>query len=837
MIGKAAFASLVVACLLTATGSAPAAAASGIPPFAVTASSGPQAGAHIIATVTRGGVTLPAALVPALKPGDVVDVDFPDYRRPPNSINYHVNVAFITEAAPQHWLYERSTREDQLFANGRAARKSSPHATGHIHFVYGEGTRRGIPIFFIIPEDAKTRGVDGVRDYVDAHPSDFVAMSASTNAAVDRYSFLSDFLTSLGNGAIDPSTSRGRIESIAQSFGVNPATIDGCYVTYTAATDVRNCVQQSIGAVVYQTNFSAPTQGQFLGGVAGALSPATYTPYLASLITVWRLFVHTGHQEYEYLPATVNLADTSGARSDELLLGLKVPTIRPPGPYSDVLFFTIGDPQATEHAPVVVNDAPAAGVCERTNRFSVPLHFDHTSRYVHDAALEVTGDGRPAIQIGLDPRSLAAPIVERKAFGTAAAFSVALHGRFGFDDAGEPAQRTMRIAFPSDAPWQIAARPLHPPIAGRDFDIVATSASAPCLSRAELQVGDAPPIALTATAIDDKRVQLHGSLTNVPSGRAHVHFFEDDGDGRTHAVEVPLPIAQEPAHVDDKVAAALGDTFVSLTGTGLEEADALMLRGVRYEKQRTSTSVAACFIGPAVGAGLVPGQRASAQLVGASGAEGSIFGLTISPARPHLAAVRLAAPAAGTLLSTAPIALTLIPASDGPFPLPSIVRIRKAPAHFESACATAGADATSATLPDAAVHPRADGTLEAIVAPDILHDLAFGTLEVQVVDKTTGLGSVWTQIPATFARAPQITQIVCPIDASAPCRMYGQNLATIAAVRDAAGAFVVPSIDCPPTEKGIPCVGVPRVASYVLRLADEGAIETLPGALITSAPR
>ena len=402
----------------------------------MTASSGPAAGAHIIATVTRGGVTLPAALVPALKPGDVVDVDFPDYRRPPN-VNYHVNVAFITEAAPQHWLYERSTPDDQLFMNRRSERRRDARTTGHIHFVYGAGNHRGIPIFFIIPEDAKTRGVDGVRDYVDAHPTDFVAMSASTNAAVDHYSFLSDFLTSLGNGAIDPSSSRGRIESIAQSFGVSPATIDGCYLTYTAASDVRNCIQQSIGAVVYQTNFSAPTQGQFLGGVAGALSPATYTPYLASLITVWRLFVHTGHQEYEYLPTTVNLADAADTRAGELLLGLKVPTIRPPGPYSDVLFFTIGDPQATEHAPLVVNDA-AGRRRVRTHR---PVCRAAAFRsYIAVSSRCGTGRRRRRRTPRRASRSIRAASRRRSSIvpgsATRRRSRSGLRGKFGFDDAG-----------------------------------------------------------------------------------------------------------------------------------------------------------------------------------------------------------------------------------------------------------------------------------------------------------------------------------------------------------------------------------------------------------------
>lgn len=161
------------------------------PPLVVTASAGPAAGSHVLATVTRtignARVTLPAALVPALRPGDVVDLDFPDYRRLPPGVNYHVNAAFITEAVPQHWQFARSGPADRLFTSKRRPEKSAhPGTFGTIHFVYGSGNEKGIPIFFIIPEDAKTRGVDGVRDYGDAHPTDFVDMSQSTNEAVDR---------------------------------------------------------------------------------------------------------------------------------------------------------------------------------------------------------------------------------------------------------------------------------------------------------------------------------------------------------------------------------------------------------------------------------------------------------------------------------------------------------------------------------------------------------------------------------------------------------------------------------------------------------------------------
>ena len=118
-------------------------------------------------------------------------------------MNYHVNVAFITETPPVGWLYAKSGANDKLFSNPHGRRVTAP-AVSAMHFVYGSGDNRGIPVFFIVPEDSKTRGMDGVRDYVQAHPTDFKDMSVSSNDAVERYSWFSDFLSSLSQGAIDP---------------------------------------------------------------------------------------------------------------------------------------------------------------------------------------------------------------------------------------------------------------------------------------------------------------------------------------------------------------------------------------------------------------------------------------------------------------------------------------------------------------------------------------------------------------------------------------------------------------------------------------------------------
>jgi hypothetical protein len=817
-----------------------AVAGSTSPPFVVTASAGPQAGSHIDATVTRtigkSNVTLPAALVPALEPGDIVDIDFPDYRRPPSTVNYHVNVAFVTETARQRWLFERSTAADQLFSNGHRRKNSTAPQSGRIHFVYGVGGHRGIPIVFIVPEDAKTRGVDGVRDYVGAHPTDFVGMSQGTNTAIDRYSFLNDFLSSLGSGSIDPVNSRYRIETVAQSLGVSPATIDACYVSGEPSAEVSNCIQQAMNATIYQTNFAAPTQAQFLGGVVGATSPLTYGPYVTSLLAVWHVFVKTGHLEYEYLPTTLTLADPSTARHDELLMGPKVPTVRPPAAYSDVLFFTIGDPQASEHAPVVVNDASADGVCERSDRFSVPLHFDHTSRYVNDASLLVTPDGHAPYRIALDPRTLSAPVVDRSRFARSAdgAYTVALDGRFGFDPVAQPAQVGMRLAFPSDAPWSIAMAPHHPPVAGASLDLIATSANAACLSHAEMQIGGAAPVQLTAKQLDDRRVELSGSLVNVPPGPAQIRFYEDDPRaGRAFETSATLAIQSPPAEVDAKSAvASLGDAFVHLAGSGLERIGSVLVNGNVYTKEANATATSACFDGPPLLQGLTVGQHITAQLVTNAGKAGNAFPLAVAAPRPTLASISIAPMSSAPYLAPTPLVVTLASGA-GALPRQVGVRVKQAAVEPVSPCNAAQADPTAVAIPDADVHVRTASTLDVNFRADLLHDRGFGVLEMQLVDVANGIDGNWMSLPATFVRAPTVTQIVCQ-SPNAMCRLYGTNLAAIAAVQDAPGAYVAPGLDCPPTDKGLACVFVPHVAHYTLRLIDAATIESLPDALIVA---
>jgi hypothetical protein len=164
------------------------------------------------------------------------------------------------------------------------------------------------------------------------------------------------------------------------------------------------------------------------------------------------------------------------------------------------------------------------------------------------------------------------------------------------------------------------------------------------------------------------------------------------------------------------------------------------------------------------------------------------------------------------------------------------VRARQTPASTPTPCDAARTDPTAVTLAAADVHARSPETLSVEFHPDVLDDRAFGTLQLQVVDAATGLAGNWVSLPGTFARAPRVAEIVCPLETDSTCRLYGTGLAAIDAVGDPPGAFVAPHRDCPPTAKGVRCLYVPRLAHFTLHLVDAGATETLPDSIVGAAP-
>jgi hypothetical protein len=811
-------------------------------PFTVTAASG-GASARLDATVTRNGVTLPAAYVPSLRDGDVVRIDFGDFKRPHATWNYLVDVAFITAEGRTVWLFPTDVAAAKLYG---PKGKGAPVAPA-ITFTYGRNGYRGIPIVLIVPDDKGAGGLDNVRAYVGAHPNDFVTGAVSSKDAVDQQGWITNFLAAMQNGAIDPFASQAYVESLSTEVGAPASSIQACYVPGATTAAVSTCIYGAVSALDVPTNYNANTVSGFFGSAVGSTLgavPPLYSLAIKSALTVWSLFHKNGHDRYGYLPATLQMADAGASGNGELLRTVEAPTIRPPAAESDVLFFTLG--AADTQAPVIERDG-SADVCAAGPGAGLPLHLDHTSLYVHDAELDFVArsDPRRRFTLPLDASGTAGPLVpravlERRGAG-AAAWNVTMRAEYGFDAVQEAAREPLAVALPHPAGWTIVDR-TPAALRSKSIDLIATSDAVSCLSSAELHQGRAASVPLSIKPFAPGSVALHADLGSAfDAGPAEVTFAQDDPARRsgapeivaTQAVRIGEP-APEVSSADGGPAAYAGDRAIALSGARFESVDTLRLDGLAYAKAPASTSAAACFTGPPVPQAPAPGAAVSAQLLG-GGEVLRVFELTLR--RPRLSVTLPSiVPGGNVHVASAPVQV-LVESPQQPLPSTVQIALRKAPAMVTACDGLLSAASPGAILSASGTLPLGAKALQATFEPEaVLGSAAFGTLQLQVIDPVTKSRSDWVALPGTFVRAPLVSKIVCPASSGDSCRLMGTELNTIAAFDVAAGAPVkAPFQECAADDAHDNCIVVPHLAHYAIESVDGGIVVPLPDTLIQAA--
>ena len=208
-------------------------------------------------------------------------------------------------------------------------------------------------------------------------------------------------------------------------------------------------------------------------------------------------------------------------------MGAKVPTLRPPAARSSVLFFTIGDAEAAQNPPQVDERRPR----RRTLRARRPGPAADPSR-PHLALRErrVRSRSRPSADprspIPLDPRTLAAPVIERSQLERAGFRArVALTGHVGFDPLARERLASVEIALPHPAPWAVAPhRTAH-----RSPAVRSTSSPPrhkhPACRAPSCRSADAPPVPLALKHLDDRRVELQGVAGACAAGQSGDPLF------------------------------------------------------------------------------------------------------------------------------------------------------------------------------------------------------------------------------------------------------------------------------------------------------------------------
>ena len=360
--------------------------------------------------------------------------------------------------------------------------------------------------------------------------------------------------------------------------------------------------------------------------------------------------------------------------------------------------------------------------------------------------------GNATIHVPIDPRNAAAPTIDRSLLHAGQGYDVKLSGRFGFSQLAQSQRTVARVAVPGSASWKVETVAYHPALAGGTLDAIASSEAAPCLSGAELQMAGNAPIPLTIGRLDDRRIELTGSLSAIPAGLAHIHFFQADAAlHRRIADDAVLAIAPAPAQVDAKQGqiAYIGDRAVFLSGGGFDAISAMRIGPNVYKKTPASQANAACFIGPAIGDQDVrEGSVVTAELVPSAGGNGEAFALRLGGARPELDTVATA-PVAPVHHASDTLTINL-----GAQTLPRRfqVRIRQAP-QISSPCDALRDDATAVSVPPTDIHRDSSSSANVtFAAGDLLHDDAFGTLQIQIVDTVTKLASDWSDLAGQFTQ-------------------------------------------------------------------------------------
>jgi hypothetical protein len=723
--------------------------------------------------VTRGGVTLPAARVPNLAPGDRLwlRADLPREQ----SEHYLMVAAFLrgaTNPPPADWFLRCETWVPKCAKDGLTL--TVPKDAQQL-------------LVFLAPEtggDFKT-----LMDAVRGRPGAFVRTSQDLNQATLDRARLENYLAAIRVLAdSDPARLKEVAPLLARSLAIK---VDEKCLDKMAVAQA-SCLTQGRETLILNDGHSESLAQALTSGPASDLAmdasntaqlkSGYYGPYIGSLFDIARLLdsFHTAH--YQYIPAL------SGASEDRLSLVLNAaPSFHDP---KSVLVMTLPAIERTQLPPLHVVE-PREVLCARKSPLvlqveGAPLVF--ATGFAHQMVLQVPlRDGRTlnlparadAQRGGFVVDSAALEHSEARAAGHAT-----LAGYWGFDPYEGP---QFEIADAEVMAWNLAPGDESALIVGRLDTVHLRAPSSHCVAGVTLQdaAGHESPLEWHATRTDELEVRV--PLQDVPAGDLTLLVRQH---GLAQPATVPLHAYAEASHLESFSIHA-GDTTGVLRGNRLDEVRSLSLREVEFAPGDLTTrdghdelTLTAAAAHPA--APLRAGEAVRAHVVLKDGRELDVRA-SIDPPRPlaallDLNAQRYAARGAFEIQLAAP--------GDVPQDARVTFSLRaQAPGSFsrQERIEVATADGTSAILDGASGAVSFQNARVAIVSFDPARALgaaASGPVRYRVI--SGDVNGDW-QALATLVRLPELRNFECPDNPDAPCTLIGSSLFLLDAVAADAG--------------------------------------------------
>jgi len=712
-------------------------------------------------TVTRADNTLSIAQAPHLAAGDklLLKADFPANQ----SEHYLMVVAFLrgpTNPPPKNWFFRCATWKSDCAAKG-------------LTVTVPDGAQQAL--IFLAPEtggDFKT-----LTEAVRGRPGAFVRASQDLNQATLDRSRLERYLSAVRNlNAANPAVLKDTTPLLARSLGIR---VDEKCLDRIPQLQAP-CLMQGQETLILNDGHSTSIVEALTSGPASDLAMAAsstpqanygyYSPYIASVLDLGRLFDSFRVANYQYIPA---LATAVG---DQLTLTLNTPpSFHNP---KSVLVAALPAVEQAQPPPLHAVD-PKDIYCARRNSLVLPVEgapLVFSTEYAHDLFLRITGKNGEMIDLPakadaeqggfvIDTSTLAsASLADR--------FQGALQGYWGFEKFSGPGFQLVNV---HSQVWTPSSTDDTPLVVGRANTIHLQAGSVACIDRIMVKDPAGKELRVEWSTVKSNEVEINLPLQQAEPG-AMTLFVSQYGAQDLQPIELR---AYPEAGRLESFSIHAGESRGILKGTRLDEVVSLSLKGLEFTPDRSAADAPSDGLvmatTPAT-TSLQPGDLNKARVVLRDG-RAYTFNVSVGAPRPS---VDLVGKSVQLSARTSDSNIQLASEDQLPQDAQLVFSVRaKSPALFgreenievatddESFAATLSLANRGLTLADAKV---AVATFDPAKAFGFS---AFGPLKFRVVTK--GAAGDWQPL-ATLVRLPTLQTLQCPSAPEQACKLTGSNL-------------------------------------------------------------
>lgn len=560
-----AMASLRLCFLILAGLLASAAGAAGPAPFDL-------AGPTLDVVVTRGKTILPASEVPHLSEGDKIWIkpEFPKSQ----SADYLMVAAFLSGATnppPESWFFPCKTWTGKCGKEGLTV--TVPKGAQQV-------------LVFLAPS---TNGdMNALVSAVRGRPGAFVRATQDLNqAALDR-SRLERYLAAvhvLNQG--DPAVLREVAPLLARSLAikVDEKCLDKIPMLQAA------CLTQGQEALILNDGHSMSIAETLTSGpgadlvMAAAATPelgyGVYSPYIASVLDIVRIFDSFSTAQYQYIPAL------SSQQGDKLALTLNAP----PSFHSpkSVLVVALPAVEKKSQLPPLHAVDPAEIYCASRDALVLPVEgapLAFSTGYAHDMTLTLTGKDGKTISMPARADAVQGGYVINTAGLQKAELGdtvrASLQGYWGFEPYQGPVFQ-LRNAHANE--WTLADGDEDALVVGRQDTVRLRASSTSCVDGIMLRDPAGKELKAEWKAVRPGVVEVKLPLQGAQPG-AMTLLVNQSGGGQPQPI--PIKVFSNASRLDS-FALHAGDSVGVLKGSRLDEVASLAIGAVTFTPGELST--------------------------------------------------------------------------------------------------------------------------------------------------------------------------------------------------------------------------------------------------------